>query len=168
MVVGSTPTIGPTIKESNMTKGLIKRQPKKIQQLKKSTSKEGKISKTSATFLAIMKEEFGFEPAKEFIELYSNEQYLYQELYLRFTNKNKRRRMSILDINTFWKLHAELKDTLKTFIKYSYPTLRTMDMKGDGGSRPIFNINLGVPPEPKMKNVSPTIDITEGDQDGSI
>ena len=38
-----------------------------------------------------------------------------------------------------------------------------MDVKGDVGQRPIFNINLGVPPEPEIKNVTP-IDVTiEGD-----
>lgn len=126
--------------------------------------KKGKLSKQAQTFLEIMKESFGFEPAKEFIELYANEQTLYQELYLRYTNRRKRAKMSAAEIHMFWKLHAELKDTLKTFIKYSYPTLRTMDVKGGPGQVPIFNINLGIPPEPKMKKVNPeaseiTIDV---------
>ena len=141
-------------KTANLTKT-----PAKTKALKKSVSKTGKLSKSAKTFLDIMKESFGFEPAKEFIELYANEQALYQELYLRYTSKTKRRRMVPADIHMFWKLHAELKDTLKTFIKYSYPTLRTMDVKGDAGTRPIFNINLGVPPAPEMKNTTPIINI---------
>lgn len=131
------------IKKSKKTKALVKER------------ETGKLSKQAKTFLGIMKESFGFEPAREFIELYANEQTLYQELYLRYTNKTKRRYMKPIDINMFWKLHAELKDTLKTFIKYSYPTLRTMDVKGGTGARPIFNINLGIPPEPEIKNVTP-------------
>lgn len=145
-----------------MNNNLIKKQPKTKALVKSDERKVGKLSKKAQTFLDIMKESFGFEPAKEFIELYSNEQTLYQELFLRYTDKLKRRRMHKTDVAMFWRLHAELKDTLKTFIKYSYPTLRTMDVKGDLGQRPVFNINLGVPPAPEIKDVTPTINVTGG------
>ena len=53
--------------------------------------------------------------------------------------------MTALEVDMFFQLHKEIKDSLKTFFKYSYPTMRAMQVKGDVGSRPIFNINLGVP-----------------------
>ena len=113
----------------------------------KRRSNKGNLSKKATTFLAICKENFGFEPAKEFIGIYSKEQELYQELYLEFTDKDKRPLMSEADVGLFWKLHSEIKDSLKLFMKYSYPTMRAMNVQGNLGIRPIFNINLGAPPE---------------------
>lgn len=130
---------------------LIKKQ--KSTQIKKSAA--GKLSKKAQTFLQICKESFGFEPAREFINLYANEQELYQELYLEYTDKKKRAKMLAVDVDMLWFLHKEIKDSLKTFIKYSYPTLRAMAVKGDIGTRPIFNINLGVPSQPEAITVTP-------------
>ena len=59
-------------------------------------------------------------------------------------------------VNMFWKLHAEIKDSLKTFMKYAYPTMRAMNVSGELGVRPIFNINLGAPPEiERVTDVTP-------------
>jgi len=119
-------------------------------------SNKGKLSKKATTFLAICKEEFGFEPAKEFINLYANEQELYQELYLEYTSSDTRTLMPEASVNMFWKLHAEIKDSLKTFMKYAYPTMRAMNVSGELGVRPIFNINLGAPPEiERVTDVTP-------------
>ena len=119
-------------------------------------SNKGNLSKKATTFLSICKENFGFEPAKEFIEIYSKEQELYQELYLEFTDKEKRPKMSEADVGLFWRLHSEIKDSLKMFMKYSYPTLRAMNVQGNIGVTPIFNINLGAPPEiEEVTNVTP-------------
>ena len=116
----------------------------------KRRSNKGNLSKKATTFLAICKENFGFEPAREFIEIYSKEQELYQELYLEFTDKEKRPKMSEADVGLFWQLHAQIKDSLKLFMKYSYPTLRAMNVQGNLGVTPIFNIQLGAPSEIKQ------------------
>lgn len=132
---------------------LIKQQ--KASKIKRRSNK-GNLSKKATTFLAICKENFGFEPAKEFIGIYSKEQELYQELYLEFTDKEKRPKMSEADVGLFWKLHSEIKDSLKLFMKYSYPTLRAMNVQGNIGVTPIFNIQLGAPPEiEEVTNVTP-------------
>ena len=122
----------------------------------KRRSNKGNLSKKATTFLAICKEEFGFEPAKEFINLYAKEQELYQELYLEYTHSDTREVMCEASITMFWTLHREIKDSLKTFMKYSYPTLRAMNVQGNLGVTPIFNIQLGAPPEiEEVTNVTP-------------
>jgi len=120
------------------------------------TSKTGKLSKKAKTFLEMCKTQFGFEPAREFIEHYSREMTLYQELWLRYSSDVDRQNMSQQDIEAFWRMHDALKDSLKTFMKYSYPTMRATQVKGSGGPAPVFNINLGAPEKSKSKTINVT------------
>jgi len=145
-----------------MNKSLIKKAKKAAPFTRERMTKGGKLTKKAQNFLQMCKEQFGFEPAKEFIQHYSREMIMYQELWLDYSNKDRRQTMTEVDINAFWKLHAEIKDSLATFMRYSYPTQRATQVKDVGGPTPVFHINL-VPQEPAMRHTNSVINVTPED-----
>ena len=147
-----------------MTKSLIKKAKKSSPFKALPESKDGKLSKERQTFLQIVKENFGFEPAREFINMYTNEQELYQDLHHKMKDEKRRAKMTDEEKGLFWRLHTEIKESLKTVMRYSYPSLKSAEIKGSGGPAPVFNINLGFADKP-MKSANPVIDVTPEDED---
>jgi len=136
-----------------MTENLIVKKRRRKKTAVKTT--RGNLPKKSLTFLRVMQEEFSFEPAREFMLTYVDEKELYTYYYDKFRNPKKRATMTPEQIVTFWKLHADLKDSQKTILKYCYPTLRSKDIKLEGGVQPIFNINLAPKQNVKLKSANP-------------
>ena len=141
---------------------------------KKRESKKGLPSKKAQTLLAILQDNYKLEPIGEFVAVYSDEQILYQELMLKYKSEKKRVLMTAEELERLWYLHKEIKDSHKTLIKYSYPIMRAMELTGDTGKAPIFNITVvptttpdGSPVTAKMINIIPTkpAPITENSDD---
>jgi hypothetical protein len=78
----------------------------------------------------------------------------YDLLWDKYTTPRKRANMTADEVNAMWKLQKVIQQTQDNFLKYCYPTLRSQEMKLDGGVTPIFNINLGAP-DPKLKSANP-------------
>jgi len=121
----------------------------------KGGKRAGALSKKAQTFLELCKENFQFDPAKEFIGMYSKVKLRFEELDVQFNTPTRRANMTPAERAEYWHLYDKITDALKVFLKFSFPTLKSMDVSGDTGGTSIFHINIPAP-----------VDIQRVDSDG--
>lgn len=113
----------------------------------------GTLSKKARSMMEML-EKKRFNPVEEFLGMYLEERALYTELLETMKDEDKRPEMSKSDERLFKFLAGELRLSLETLFKYVFPTLRSIESKGDVGTRPILNFNLN--PQVEMKQVEPS------------
>lgn len=122
---------------------------------KKKGRERGSLNKKATTFLNMCKEHFDFEPAKDFIRLYTPLKIRLAELEADFGTS----RMTPELRAEYFSLFSIIKEGLTLMMKYSYPTLKSSEITGDSGMTHIFNINtLLTDPKisgKKMINITP-------------
>ena len=121
--------------------------------------KRTSLTKKSKSMLKALEDDHKFNPVQEFVNLYRKEQKVYEELLTKIQSPTKRTKLSQQEHTLFKHLSADLKASLTTIFRHTYPTLRAMDVAGAMGEVPIFNINIGGS-TPSKKGKSTVIDVT--------
>ena len=107
--------------------------------------KRGKISKKKETLLEILREDFHFDPIKKYLKLFTNAEIVYDDLIDTYLDNEKRGAMPAADLNALGNSTGQMQASLNNIIKFTFPTLKTMEVQGGTGTAPIFLINTGQP-----------------------